>query len=225
MQGQEVCGSNDRFGRVCKGRYAVEKRFDGIGQEGIVADDFHTERVGGDCDFCSDGTESDDAERFAEDFVSAELRLAFFDHFGDGVSVAGKPVCPTDSADDVTARKQHAAKDKLFDGVCVGAGGVEYDNALFGHAGQRNIVDARTRSCYGKQIVLDVEFRHVGAADKDGVGCFDVVGNVITVVEHVVDFFADRIEFQDFVHIQRFSVSNFFMKSINALTPSTGIAL
>ena len=49
------------------------------GEEGVIADDFHAEGEGCVCDHCPDGAKPDDAQFFADDFLSHKLAFSFFD--------------------------------------------------------------------------------------------------------------------------------------------------
>ena len=227
VQGDEValCEEFGDVGDVLD--VLVEEQCAVHAEVGVIAEDVHAQldrRVG---DESADRAKSDDAQRLAGDLAADERLLALFDLLVD--VVAFERLHPIDALDDLAAAEDEAAQHQFFDGVGVGAGGVEHANALLGHLVDGDVVD----SCAGSRDRLDGSgdfiVVHIEAAQNDRVGGGALGGDDIVVgAEHAGDFGADLVEFEDLVHNApqlECSSSNFFMNSMSFLTPSTGIAL
>ena len=83
--------------------------------------------------------EADNAELFALQLSPREFLLLFLRCLGD-ILIAAVIAHPVDAAHDISGGKKHTGKDELFYAVCVGAGRIEYNDALLSAFLQRNVV-------------------------------------------------------------------------------------
>ena len=212
----------------CK-RHFCHKRF--YGHKRVVSDNVHAEVERRFRRLRAYRSETYYAERFALYLGTYELALSFFDEFCD-VRFSFKGFCPLYAADDVSGRKEQGSDNKFFYRIGVCAGGVENNDALFRAFVKRNVVRARTRSGNGFEFGVQRVFVHIRAADKYTVGRVDIVcAGEFVRIENIRAYRRYLVEFLYLKHsicsfdVYAFSVSNFFMNSTSASTPSTGIAL
>ena len=135
------------------------------GQIGIVAVDIHAQLLGGVGHVDADGAKADDAQSLALDLVARESLLGLFRslaYVGIG-DIGPDPFC---AAHDVTGRQDQTGDDQLLDGVGVGAGCIEYDNAFLSAALQGDIVDAGAGTGDGSEAGGEGHFLHIGGTDQ-----------------------------------------------------------
>ena len=116
----------------------------------VVAHDLGSEGDEDVCHLSADGAEADDAHALACELAAREALLGLLGALCD-LRVVARLVDPLGAADDVPACEQHAADDELLDGVGVGAGRVEDDDALLGAALDRDVVHAGAGARHGEQ--------------------------------------------------------------------------
>ena len=82
--------------------------------------------------------------------------------------------------------QQQTCDDKLLNGVCVCAGGVEYYNALLGALVDRDIIYACARSCDSEEVPGQLHLMHGSGAYQDSVRILFIVAyGVLALVEQV----------------------------------------
>ena len=158
----------------------------------IVAVDVHAETGGRVRDTHADGAQADDAELFALDLDAGELLLLFLHALGD-VRIVPVGADPVHAFHDIAAGKQHAGKNQLAHAVCVGAGGVEDHDSSFCTLLKRNIVDARTGSGDGIEVVAEIHVVHGGASDQNSVRFFYIFGALKALREMLQTDFGDVV--------------------------------
>ena len=147
---------------------------------GVAAVDIHAQLPCTVGQGAADGTQADDAQLLAVNFVTCELGLALFHQLGN-VGAALDGLDPVDAAHDVPAGQEHAAQSQLHNASCIGTGGVEYHDALLGTGGQGNVVDTGTGPGNGQQIFGQFHVMHGCAADQNGIGIGGIVHQLILV--------------------------------------------
>ena len=147
---------------------------------GIVAIDLHAQidRCVG--DLYADGAQADDAQLLALKFRSGKSLLLFLCNLCD-VLVVPVGAHPVDAFHDITGSQEHTGKDKLLDAVCVGTGGIEYDDTLLRALVDRDIVDTCTRAGDRKGLVGEVHSVHGGASDQNAVCLLYVFGELVLI--------------------------------------------
>ena len=176
----------------------------------------------------ADRSEADDAHALAGELAACEALLGLLGALGD-LRVVARLVDPLGTADDVPACEQHAADDELLDGVGVGAGRVEDDDALLGAALDGDVVHAGARACHREQRGGGLDLVEVSTADEPCVRLGGVVHEGVSCLLECV-----RSDRRDVVHAvngvhcpsyARCASSKSFMKLTSASTPSRGMAL
>ena len=178
------------------------------GEEGVIAQHPHVQVHTDIRNQCADRAEPDDAERFAQQFRTCEVRLFFFHQFRDFLAFPGNGLDPCNAAEDVTGC-HHKSADLLFlDRLRVGAGRVKHHDSLFGTAVDRNVVVSGPCARNGKEALREVHVVQVGAAQQETARMPDVLANL------AADFF-QRIDSRCgyFVH-------GLYLKHASAQTPS-----
>ena len=137
-------------------------------QIGVVAPHVHAQILGGVCDLGADGSQTDDAKRFAHDLRADVGRLALL-HLGGHVLVAGDGVDPGDAAHDVARGDQQRADGQLLDRLGVGPGRVENGDAGLGAALDRDVVRAHARARDGQQPAAERGVVQLCRADEKAV--------------------------------------------------------
>ena len=77
--------------------------------------------------------------------------------------------------------QQQTCDDKLLNGVCVCAGGVEYHDARLGAALDGDVVHAHARTGDGEQLGREVHVEELGRADHDALGIRLAVADLIVL--------------------------------------------
>ena len=139
----------------------------------IISIDIHAEIDGCVCNAYANGTKADDADLFSLQFDACKLLLFLLCRLGN---IRIVPVCayPVDALDNIAGSKEHACKNKLCDAVGVGAGCVEHHDSRLRTALQGDVVDARSCTCNGKQVVGKLHVMHGCASDQNAVCVFDI---------------------------------------------------
>ena len=196
------------------------------GDEGVVAQNVHAQRSAGVGHLNADRAQADDAQRLACKLRADEILLAGFYLLFDAYFAVLERAAPFDTLGDLAGGQQQAGQNQFLYGVCICAGGIESYDALLGHAIQRQVVHACACAADAQQLFGKLRGVHVCAADDDGIGIINVGSNVVFVrVEHVQIDVGDRIQGLNIIHAYLCSISNFFMNSASARTPSMGMAL
>ena len=169
-----------RFG-VADGARQVPRGIDR--QVRVVPVDLHAEGDGRIGDQHADRAEADDAEFFAEDLRPGEGRLAFFDELGDGVALALQPLRPVRARDDAAGGQQQTGQHQFLDGVGVGTGGVEHDDALFAAEVDRDVVDARARARDRGQTLRQSHIVHGRRTHEHAVGIIELIRDRVARAE------------------------------------------
>ena len=202
VYGDEI-GRRDERVKACRPDPVIEVQCARDGKVGVIADHVHTEIDRRVRDHYADRAQADDAERFTRNLVADKLGFALFDGFSNALG-AFERLHPVDRVGDLSAAEEQFADDQLFDRVCVGAGGVEYDDALCRAGGDGDIVRARARARHGEQFVVQGVFVHVEAAQHDAVGVGGLFRKGIARGEFFVRNGADFIQFENLRHGYRF---------------------
>ena len=169
------------------------------GEVRVVADDVHAQLHGGVCHHHADGAQADDAQRLAQHFMADEGRLALFHRFGNAFGALER-LDPFDGVHDLAPAEEELADDQLFDGVGVGARGVEDDDALLRAGGDGDVVGARARTRHREELFSQRVFVHVEAAQHDAVGVFYLFGKDVAFGEFFICDFADLVQLEYFRH-------------------------
>ena len=139
------------------------------GEIGVVAVHVHAQGQGDVGYQRADGAQTDDAQGLFIQLRPDKGRLALF-HHGGHIHAGGHLLPhPLDAPVHIPGAHQHGAQHQLLHGVGVGAGGVEYHDALLRAAVQGNVVDAGPRPGNGQEILRKVIVQKLGGADQDGV--------------------------------------------------------
>ena len=135
----------------------------------------------------TNSAQTDNAELLAHDLRTYELALALLDQLSYFVALALEGLDPVHSSRDLSGGQQQTCDDKLLNGVCVSAGGVEYYNALLGALVDRDIVYACARSCDSEEVPGQLHLVHGSGAHENCVCiCSSVVCyGVLALVEQV----------------------------------------
>ena len=169
------------------------------GDEGVAAVDLHTQPSCGIGQRTADGTEADNTQFLITDLVTCKLGLALLHQlcniraFLDGLN-------PVDAANDVAAGQQHAAQCQLHDGIGIGAGGVEYHDALIRTGGQRNIVDTGTGTGDRQQVFRHFHIMHGGRTHQNAVRFLQRSTKGIVFLPEGSTLLGDFIEIMYLVH-------------------------
>ena len=194
------------------------------GDERVVAEHVHAQRHAHVGHQHADGAQAYYAQRLARQLGAGKLILALF-HQLLHVRLTGEGLTPGRAVGDPAGGQQQTGHGQLLDRVGVGAGGVEHHHAGLGHAIQRDVVHARTGACHAQQVFVDLIAVHVGASHEDRVRIgYGRTHQIFAVAQRAVVDGGDGIQRQNIIH-HAFSISNFFMNSASARTPSMGMAL
>ena len=198
-------------------------------QEGVIANNVHTQVQSGICHQYANGTQTDDADGFSRDFGTDELLFASFYGFFH-VFIACQSLYPLSAVDDAAGGYQETCQHQFFYGVGIGTGGIEYGNPHFCAFVNGNVVGACTCAGYPQQVVVELHAVHVEAAQNDALRacsfrvyvkfCFRQFAQ--TCLRNLVQCF-DGIHTDILLYL--FSASNCFINATSASTPSLGIAL
>ena len=117
------------------------------GDQRIVAQHLHAERLGTVGDLDTDRPEPDHAERAARQLESHIGLLALLDRRIDGLIVAFECAGESPGLTDIASRQEQRRDHELLDRIGVGTGGVEHRNAAPAELGDRNVVGAGAGTC------------------------------------------------------------------------------
>ena len=201
------------------------------GDHRVVADDVHAQMHGGIGHQHADGAQTDHAQRLAAQLRADEGLLALLHGLFHRGALALERARPLDAAHDVAAGEQHAGQYHLGDGVGVRARRVEHADALLAARVHRNVVVARAGAGDAQHAVVNRRLVHGGGAHQHGLRMGHIVGDLVLLIQLRVDRGGNRIECLDSVFHGRcppsylLFISNSFMNSTSAFTPSTGMAL
>ena len=195
----------------------------------VTADNLHTQPHGCIGNHTADGTQSDNAQHLAFDFVAGKAGLAFLHRFC-GVFVACQRSDPLDAVHNITGGKQQGAQRQFLDAVGIGTGRIEHHNACLCAGVQRNVVDAGARPRDGKQLRVEVHLQHVCRTHHNAVRRIKIRPDCVQRrVEPVGSDLGNLIQkqyvFHDSslspcAHALGLSAANFFMNATSASTPS-----
>ena len=149
------------------------------GKIGVVAHDVHAQGksgVGYQPAYCA---QTDNAQRFAENFLSHKGFFAFFNRLSH--VLAAQRLHPVYAAHYLAGSDDKRADNQFFHRVGVGSGGVEYAYAALRHFIERNVVHARACTGNGYHAFGKRVFVHVRAAHKYGYGCACGIGYSVVV--------------------------------------------
>ena len=190
----------------------------------VVAENLHTEGVCGVRHHNAYSTETYNAEGLSLNFGTRKSALALFNLFAYLCAVAFKSLSPLNTRNHAARADKQTRYNQLLNGVCVSAGGVEYNYSLLGAAVNRYIVCSRACTCYGFKACGELNIMQRSRAHNSAVGIFHLVAYGVFIVKGFKPCFGNFIVGFNFIHYA-FSSSNFFINSTSFSTPSTGIAL
>ena len=167
------------------------------GQVRVKAVDLHAQGDGRVGHQHADGAQADDAQGLAHQLVAGEGLLGLLGGLGD-VLVLRVLLHPADAAGNIPGGQQHAAEHQLLDGVGVGAGGVEDDDAFLRAAVQRDVVDAGAGAGDGPEPGGEGHFLHVRGADQHAGRLVDGIHQGIAAAEPVGPDGGDIVQAIDF---------------------------
>ena len=171
------------------------------GQVGVVAVDVHAQGHGHIGHQCTDGAQTDDAQRLVIQLGAYESGLGFFHQTGHFHASIHLFTDPADGTVHIAGGDQHAAQHQLLDGVGVGTGGGEDHDALFRAAVQRDIVHAAAGTGNGQQVGGEIIVVQLGGADQNGMLVAVIVADVIlSCVEGAQTHGGDLVHGFDAVH-------------------------
>ena len=169
VQREEVGGGEDVVGR--RGLLGAELPEALGGDERVVGDDAHAERLGADRDELADAAEAEDAEGLALDLGAAELAALPLAAGERGVRLR-----------DVAGQREHQRDGVLGGRDRVGLGRVGDDDALLGRGRDVDVVDADAGAADDLQVVGAVDRLGVQlgrGADQDAVVVADAVQQLL----------------------------------------------
>ena len=144
----------------------------------------HSQLSGGIGQRTADGTKADNAQFFVTDLMTRKLGLALLYQFCH-IRTVFDGLYPVDTADNVTAGKEHTAESCFLNAVRICAGSVEYNNTLLSTLVKRNVVDTCAGSCNRLQVVAELHIVHDSGTNHDRVGIFDILGNRIILIKNI----------------------------------------
>ena len=132
----------------------------------------------------TDRAEAYDSELFTLQLSPREFLLLLLRGLGD-ILIAAVVANPVDAAHDISCCEKHAGKDELFYAVCVGAGRIEYNDALLSAFLQRNVVDTCAGSCDRIERIGKFHVVQRGTSDQKSV-CFRGIADLLVFVGEIL---------------------------------------
>ena len=183
------------------------------GQERVSADDLHAQCNGCVGNQCADGTQTDDAQCLAFDLRTGELALALFHLLCNGGFTVGQTSRPGHCLRNLSGGDEQTGEHQFLYGIGIGTRCVEYTDAGFCAAIQRDVVDTGTCTGDCQQVGAKFGFVQRCAAHQNGIRILSGVGYGVILSEPFGSGRRNLIECLNGIHgipsfLQAFSVSN-----------------
>ena len=163
-------------------------------EEGIAADNVHSQLESRICNETADSSETDNSKSLALDLNARKLGFALLDCLCN-VLGSCKRSRPLDTADNVTGSEHKCADSQLLNSVCVSSGGVEYNDTLSCATVNGNVVYSCSRTGNSDHILIEGHIVHSGRADHNSIGVLNLGADVVySLIELICAYLGYLIE-------------------------------